>query len=273
MWKGVVSFGLVAIPIKLYAATEQHDVALHQVHISDGGRVRYRRICEAEDTEVPYHEIGKGYEVSKGEMVVLTDKELEELPLPTTDTIEVLQFVPQNQIDELYVAKSYYLEAEGPAAKPYVLLRDALAQSETVALVKIAIRRREALAVLRPRESLLVMHTMWWPDEVRETKEIEPPADVTARKQELQMAASYIATLTGDFDPEKFTDDYAKALNELVQEKIEGHEVKMRAKKRQKSSNVIDLMAALKEKAAGADKKSGTKRATQAGRSTKHKAA
>lgn len=252
MWKGVVSFGLVSIPIKLYAATEPHDVSLHQVHAADGGRIRYRRVCEIEDTEVPYHEIAKGYEITKGEMVVLTDDELAELPLPSTDSIEVLRFVPADQIDGLYVAKSYYLQAEGPAAKPYVLLRDALEQSGTVALVKVALRRREALAALRPRDGLLVMHSMWWPDEVRDATELAPPEDVSIRKQELQMAASYISTLTGDFEPSDFTDDYAAALTKLVEEKAESHTVTHKPKKRAATSNVIDLMAALKESAAKA---------------------
>lgn len=254
MWKGVVSFGLVSIPVKLYAATEQHDVPLHMVHVKDGGRIRYKRFCEVDEEEVPYHEIGKGYEVAKGETVILTDEDLSQLPLPTTDSVEVLRFVPADQIDELYVAKSYYLEAEGAAAKPYVLLRDALEQSGTVALVKVALRRREALAVLRPREEILIMHTMWWPDEVRDASKLVPDADVKVRKQELQMAASYISTLKGDFDPAEFTDDYAVALKALVDEKTAGHTITAATKKTPKASNVIDLMAALKESAAKAKK-------------------
>jgi DNA end-binding protein Ku len=167
IWKGAVSFGLVNVPVKLYSATEDRDVSFHQVHAADGGRVRYKRVCQVCGEEVAYADIAKGYEMDNGDMVVLSDQDLAELPLPTSKTVELLAFVPAEQVDPVSYAKSYYLEPDKAGIKPYVLLRDALEDAGRVGLVKVAIRNREALAVLRPRDDVLVLQTMVWPDEVR----------------------------------------------------------------------------------------------------------
>src|ERR687893_7443 len=167
IWKGAVSFGLVSIAVKLYSATEEKDIRFHQVHRSDGGRIRYKRTCSVCGEEVTYDDIAKGYDIGGGEMVILTDEDFAELPLSTSHAIDVLEFVPAEQVDPIMFNKAYYLEPEGTATKPYVLLRDALTDSERVAIVKVALRQREQLATLRVREGLLVLNTMLWPDEVR----------------------------------------------------------------------------------------------------------
>ena len=160
IWKGAVSFGLVSVPVKLYSATESHDISFRQVHEADGGRIKYQRVCSIDGEEVPYSDIGKGYEMPDGRMVILNNEDLSELPLPTAKSIEVLEFVPAEQVDPLYFAKAYYLSADGPGAKPYVLLRDALTKTGQCALVKVAIRTRETLALLREKGGALVLQTM-----------------------------------------------------------------------------------------------------------------
>jgi len=254
IWKGVVSFGLVTIPIKLFSATEEHDVSLHQVHVKDGSRIRYRRICEAEGKEVAYSEIAKGYELPDGDTVVLTGEDLATLPIASSREIDVLRFVPAEQIDGIYFNKSYYLQADGPGSKPYVLLRQALEDAGTFALVKVALRQRESLAILRPYGDILVLQTMLWPDEIRDTGTLAPDTDVEVRPQELTMAASYIDTLTGDFEPEEFTDEYATALREVVDAKVAGREVTQPPEPSDRGGEVIDLMAALEASVAEAKK-------------------
>ena len=155
IWKGAISFGLVTIPIKVYSATDERNISFRQVHEADGGRIRYKRVCELDGEEVPYSDIGKGYELPDGRMVVLTDEDFAGLPLPTAKSIEVLEFVPAEQVDPLYFAKAYYLAADGVGAKPYKLLREALTRSGQLALVKVAIRTRETLALLRERDGAL----------------------------------------------------------------------------------------------------------------------
>jgi DNA end-binding protein Ku len=225
MWKGAISFGLVMIPIKLYAATEQKDITFRQVHRADGGRIRFRRVCSIDGEEVPYEDVAKGYELPTGEMVVLTDEDLAELPLPTTRNIEVLHFVPAEQLDPILFNRSYYVEPESSGARAYVLLRDALERSGKVALALVALRQRESLATLRTREGLLVLETLLWPDEVRTPAFGFLDDHVDVRSQELKMASSLIDSMTVDFDPGAYHDSYREALQELVNAKIEGREL------------------------------------------------
>jgi DNA end-binding protein Ku len=225
MWKGAISFGLVMIPIKLYAATEQKDIAFRQVHREDGGRIRFRRVCSIDGQEVPYEDVAKGYELPTGEMVVLTDEDMAELPLPTTRSIEVLQFMPAEQLDPILLNRSYFVEPESAGARAYVLLRDSLERSGKVALALVALRQRESLATLRTRDGLLVLETLLWPDEVRTPAFPFLEDDVEVRSQELKMAASLIESMTVDFDPDSYHDSYREALQELVNAKVEGHEL------------------------------------------------
>src|SRR5215469_6692864 len=225
MWKGAVSFGLVMIPVKLYAATEQKDIAFRQVHEKDGGRIRFRRFCSIEDIEVPYEDIAKGYELPGGEVVVLSEEDMADLPLPTTRNIDVLQFCPAEQVDSIMFNRSYYAEPETAGARAYVLLRDAMEQSGKVAIAKVALRQRESLAVLRVREGVLVLETLLWPDEVRQTEFPFLDDDIDVRPQELRMASSLIESMTVDFEPDEYHDNYREALQEVVNAKIEGREI------------------------------------------------
>jgi DNA end-binding protein Ku len=246
IWKGAISFGLVTIPVKLYSATEQKDVSFHQVRRSDGSRIRYKRVAQSDGEEVPYGEIAKGYELSNGETVVLTDEDFADLPLTTSKAIDVLQFVPLEQVDPIFFEKSYYIEPDKAGAKPYVLLRDALEESGKVALVKVALRNRESLATLRVREGVFVLETMLWPDEVRTPDFGFLDEDIDVRPQELAMAGSLIDTLSGDFDASQYKDSYREALQEVIEAKIAGHEVKQPEQAQPTSGTVVDLMAALR---------------------------
>src|SRR5215469_13983629 len=225
IWAGAISFGMVVIPVKLYAATEQRDVAFRQVHREDGGRIQYRRICTIDGEEVPYSDIAKGYELATGDMVVLTDDDLKDLPLATAHRIDVLHFSPAGQLDPILANKAYYLEPEPAGVRAYVLFRDALERSGRVAVAKVAIRQREALAAVRVRDGVLVLETLLWPDEVRTPDFTFLDENVDVRSQELKMAASLIDTMTEDFDPSLYKDAYREALEALVQAKIEGNEV------------------------------------------------
>jgi DNA end-binding protein Ku len=225
MWKGAVSFGLVMIPVKLYAATEQKDIAFRQVHREDGGRIRFRRFCSICDQEVPYEDVAKGYELPGGEMVILTEDDMADLPLPTTRSIEVVQFTPAEQLDPILFNRSYFVEPEAAGARAYVLLRDALEESGKIAIAQVALRQRESLAILRVREGVLVLETLLWPDEIRDPAFPFLDEDIDVRPQELRMAESLIESMTVDFDPDEYHDSYREALQELVNAKVEGREV------------------------------------------------
>jgi len=225
IWAGAISFGLVVIPVKLYAATEQRDITFRQVHREDGGRIQFRRFCTIDGEEIPYADIAKGYELPTGDMVVLTDEDLAELPLVTAHRIEVLHFSPNAQVEPILANKSYYLEPESTGARAYVLFRDALEKSGKVAVAKVALRQREALAALRVREGVLTLETLLWPDEVRKPEFPFLDEDIDVRQQELKMAASLIETMTEDFEPDQFRDAYREALEAVVRAKVEGNEV------------------------------------------------
>jgi DNA end-binding protein Ku len=247
IWKGSVSFGLVSIGVKMYSATEERDVSFHQVRRSDGSRIRYKRVAEADGEEVAYADIAKGYSLDSGEVVVLTDEDFADLPLPTARVVDVLEFVPLDQIDPIYLAKSYYLEPEASAVKPYVLLREALEDSGMVGVVKVALRNREQLALLRVREDVIVLETMIWPDEVRPAEFGFLDDDVKIRPQEVAMAKSLVASMAADFDPSEFTDEYRTALQSVIDAKIEGHAVVQAAEPETSGGGeVVDLMAALR---------------------------
>ncbi len=246
IWKGAISFGLVTIPVKLYSATEQKDVTFHQVRRSDGSRIKYKRVAAVDGEEVAYGDIAKGYELSSGETVVLTDEDFKDLPLTTNRAIDVLQFVPLEELDPIFFEKSYYLEPDKAGTKPYVLLRDALEQSGKVAVVKVALRNRESLAALRVRNGVFVLETMLWPDEVRTPDFGFLDEDVEVRAQELAMAGSLIETLSGEFDASQFKDGYREALQAVIEAKVEGREVVQPAETQPASGAVVDLMAALR---------------------------
>ena len=246
IWKGAVSFGLVNVPVRLYSATENHDVQFRQVHVADGGRIRYKRVCSIDGDEVAYDDIAKGYETEDGEMVVLTDEDFADLPTRSSKEISVEKFVPSDQIDPIYFDKTYYLEPDKSAVKPYVLLRDALEGEDRMAVATVAIRTRMTLAVLRVREGMIVMQTMLWPDEVRDAGAFgDLGADEKATEKEMSMAQVLIDQLADDFEPDDYEDDYALAVKELVRAKVEGGEVKAAPEEEDEGGEVVDLLAAL----------------------------
>jgi len=247
IWKGAISFGMVTIPIKVFSATEEKDISFRQVHVADGGRIKYKRICSIDGEEVPYSDIGKGYEMADGRMIVLEPDDFADLPLSSKKVIDVLEFVPADQVDPLYLGKSYYLQADGgPGAKPYVLLRDALDGSELYALVKVALRSRESLGLLRTYDDVLVLQVMLWPDEVRDSSFAAPSEDVEIRSQEKAMAASYIDTLRGEFDPDQYHDEYRQALEQVVEAKAAGVPLPETEEEEPEGAEVVDLVAALR---------------------------
>lgn len=254
IWKGAISFGLVTIPVKLFSATEEKDISFRQVHPEDGGRIKYKRVCEKCGKEIPYAEIAKGYELPDGRMVILEADDFENLPLATTKAVEVVQFVDSEEVDPTYFNKTYFLQAEGPGTKPYVLLRDALAKTGRSAVVKVALRSRESLALVRPKDGVLLMHTMLWPDEVRDGSFAAPPENVTVSDAEVTMAQSFIDALAGDFHPEEFTDAYREALEAVVQSKADG--IPLAAEpEAPKEAEVVDLVAALRASVEAAKKR------------------
>ncbi|MGV8977786.1 MAG: Ku protein [Cellulomonas sp.] len=220
IWKGAVAFGLVNVPVKLYAATGEHEVPLHQVHRKDAGRIRYAKRCSVCGETVETSDLAKGYETDDGRMVVLTDEDLAELPLSTDREIAVLEFVPADQVDPIMLAKTYYLEPEKSAVKPYALLRGALTATDRMAVVKVALRQRESMAVLRVRDDVICLQTLLWPDEVREADFPVLDTAITVRPQELSMASSLVESLAADFDPSAFEDTYQAALEQLIEAKV-----------------------------------------------------
>jgi len=255
IWKGAISFGLVTIPVKLFTATEEKDLSFRQVHPKDMGRIKYKRVCEVCGEEVPYGEIAKGYELPDGRMVILDKEDFESLPLPTTRSVDVVQFVPGDQVDPTYFDKTYFLAADGPGTKPYVLLRDALEQTGQCALVKVALRQREALALIRPVDGVLRLHTMLWPDEVRDSEFAAPPADVTVSDAEVKMATSFIDALAGDFQPGDYSDAYRRALEQVIESKLSGLPVAEENEDKPAEAEVVDLVAALRASVEAAKKR------------------
>src|SRR3954453_12939654 len=257
IWKGAVSFGLVSIAVKLYSATEEKDIRFHQVHRTDGGRIKYQRTCSIDGEVVSFDDIAKGYDIGGGEMGILTEEDFPALPLTTSRAIDVLEFVPADEIDPILFAKAYYLEPEGQAAKPYVLLRDALQDADRVAIVKIAICQREQLANLRVHDDVLVLNTMLWPDEVRSPYFGLLDEDIETRPAEMAMGSSLIDSMAGSFKAEEFTDNYRAALQEVIDAKVEGREIVQPEEAEEAPAAAVDLMAALKASVERAKKARG----------------
>ncbi|WP_030201986.1 Ku protein [Streptomyces sp. NRRL S-87] len=245
IWNGAISFGLVSIPIKLVNATESHSISFRQIHVADGGRVRYRKVCELDGEELAADEIGKGYEEVDGSIIPITDDDLAGLPLPTAKTIEIVSFVPAEEIDPLQMDAAYYLAANGAAAaKPYTLLREALKRSRRVAIAKFALRGRERLGMLRVVDDVIAMHGLLWPDEIRAPEGVAPETNVTVREAELDLADALMATL-GEVDLNSMHDDYRTAVEELIAAKSSGERLEPVAA--EPRGQVIDLMAALEK--------------------------
>ncbi|MER6201502.1 Ku protein [Streptomyces sp. NPDC001586] len=247
IWNGAISFGLVSIPIKLVNATESHSISFRQIHLDDGGRIRYRKVCELDGEEVPSAEIGKGYEEADGSVIPITDEDLAQLPLATAKTIEIMSFVPADEIDPLQMDAAYYLAANGAtAAKPYTLLREALKRSRKVAIAKYALRGRERLGMLRVVDDVIAMHGLLWPDEIRAPEGVAPEVTVSVREAELDLADALMATL-GEVDMASLHDDYRDAVEAMIAAKAGGGFEPVEAEREPAGGQVIDLMAALEK--------------------------
>jgi len=245
IWKGAISFGLVTIPVGLYSATESKRPQFRQLRKDDASRIRYKRVAEADEREVPWEDIVKGYEVEKGRYVVFTDEELEAaLATRSAGTVDVVQFVEAQEIDPILYRQSYYLAPDRSGAKAYRILLEALAEKGVVGLARVAIREREYPATLRAQDDVIVLETMYWPDEIREPAFEELQAEVEVRPDEVAMASMIIDNLTAAFDPTQWVDESREAVEELARRKIEGEEIV--APDLPQPTGVVDLMEALK---------------------------
>jgi DNA end-binding protein Ku len=243
-----VSFGLVNVPVRLYSATENHDVSFHQVRASDGSRIRYKRVAQADGEEVAYRDIAKAYETTDGKTVVLTDEDFASLPNRSSKEIAVERFVPVSQIDPILYDKAYYIEPDAMGAKAYGLLREALRESERVAVVTVSVRTRMTMAVLRVVDEVIVLQTLLWPDEIRDAGQLDHLDEVSEPKEsEVAMARMLVDSMAGDFEPEGHEDDYQQAVEALVRSKIEGGEVTESPDTEDEgdTGEVVDLLAAL----------------------------
>ncbi|MTD15722.1 Ku protein [Nakamurella sp. YIM 132087] len=266
IWKGALSFGLVNVPIKVYSATEDHDVRFHLVHRKDGGRIRFQRVCEADGKVVEYADTAKAFESDDGRTVVLTDEDFDQLPENTGREIEVLRFVPSEQIDPVLFDRSYFLEPAGNSIKAYLLLRAVLEKTERTALVHFALRQKTRLAALRVRDGVLMVQTLLWPDEVREAdfEGLGGSGSGKISAAEMKQATALVDSFAGDFDPADYTDTYREQLEQLIDAKLDGEEAFPTPEKDDgEDAEVLDLLSALKRsvergKASGSSKAAGS---------------
>lgn len=248
VWSGAISFGLVTVPINVQSATEDHSVRFHQYHLEDMGRVRVRKYCEMEDREVRNDEIGKGYQLTKEQVIPISDEELRDLPLPTAKAIEIEAFVPLESVDPIRIGEGYYLQPSGQVAdKPYKLLAMALARSSKVAVAKYAWSGRERLGLLRVRDDVIVLHAMRWPDEIRDPSELLPPP-VELTDEEIDGALALMDTMSrDDLDDPEFRDTYTEAIEQIIEAKREHREPPSLPEPEEKPGQLVDLMAALEQ--------------------------
>ena len=259
MWKGAISFGLVSIPIRVFPATEEKTLRFNQLHAKDGGRIKYQRVCSIDGEEVPFDQIVKGYEIEKDHYVMLDDEDFDKVPVESSRAIDIQEFVDISDIDPIYYKKTYYLVPDETGVKAYTLLREAMSDSSKVGIAKVSFRDKEHLAALRFKDEVFVLETMYWPDEIREAEFDELQQPVKLRPQEVQMAQALIESLSGDWNPEEFTDEYREALMSIVEAKASGEEIVVAEP--EEEAKVVDLMEALKAsvEAAKKDKPSATK--------------
>jgi DNA end-binding protein Ku len=246
IWSGSISFGLVNVPVKLVTATSPKDIRFHQLHSSDGGRINQKRVCSVDGEEVDYSEIVKGYEIRRGQYVIVDPEELEGLAPEASHSIDIEEFVDLAEIDPLYFEHSYYLVPDGPAARPYALLVEAMAGTGKVGIGRFVLRTKQYLAALRPRDGALILSTMLFADEVVESSELEVPTTRETRpsERELTMARQLVSSLSAEWEPAKYQDDYRDKVIELIEAKAEGNEIAV-PEVPDRPAPVLDLMAAL----------------------------
>ena len=244
MWKGAISFGLVTIPVSVFPATEERSLKFNQLHDADGGRIKYKRVCAVDGEEVEFDHIVKGYEYEKDRYVVLTEDDVEAVPLESSRAIDIVQFVDLAEIDPVLFKKSYYLIPDETGAKAYALLRKAMSQDGKVGIAKVSFRDKEHLAALRFKDKVFVLETMYWPDEIRAADFEVLDQDAKVRENEVEMARSLIENLTADWNPEEYRDEYREALLRIVEKKVAGEEIEI--VEHEAPAKVVDLMEALK---------------------------
>lgn len=247
IWKGEVSFGLVNVPVKVYAATEDHDLRARQVDKNDGVRIRYKRVRDDNGEEVEYGDIAKAYESDEGEMVILTKEDLASLPVEQNHEIEVTEFVPADQVDPVAFDNAYFLEPASRSNRAYILMREALESTDRLAICTFTLRNRTRLCALRVYKDVLMLQTLLWPDEIRPAILDGLDKEAKVRPQEVKMAASLIETMAADFEPEKYEDDYQNQLRELIEAKAAGGEAfTLEERDDDGDDEVADLLAALR---------------------------
>ncbi len=253
MWKGAISFGLVTIPVSVFPATEEKSLKFNQLHDEDMGRIRYKRVCSIDGEEVDYEHIVKGYETEKDHYVVITDEDLDAVPVESSRAIDITQFVELDEIDPILFKKSYYLVPEETGAKAYALLRKALSEENKVGIAKVSFRDKEHLAALRFKDDVFVLETMYWPDEIRAAEFDTLDAEEKVRANEVDMAKTLIQNLTEPWKPEAYKDEYREALMDIVERKAAGQPIEAPAAAA--PARVVDLMDALKASVEAAKKK------------------
>jgi DNA end-binding protein Ku len=272
IWKGSISFSLVNIPISLYTATKREDLNFRLLRKTDLSPINYKRVAEVDGKEVAWDEIVKGYEYEKGKFVVLKEEDFKRADIEATQSVDIIEFVPLQEIDPIFFDRPYYLEPQKKGAKAYALLREALARTGQVGIAKVVIKTRQHLAAVKPAHNALVLELMHFSEEIVDASALQMPGNVELGAKELDMASELVDRMTGHWDPEKYTDDYRKALLKLIEKKVElgdDAEVGKPAPKRA-STNVIDLVSVLQESLNKAGKRSaGTKKRAAAG--PKHK--
>jgi DNA end-binding protein Ku len=263
IWKGSISFGLVNIPIALYPATRSEELKFRLLRESDLSPVNYKRVAEKDGKEVPWNQIVKGYEYEKGKYVILKAEDFQRVDLEATQTVDIQDFVDQEEIDPMFFYKPYYLEPQKGGDKAYALLRDALKESGKVGIAKVVIKTRQYLAGVKPEDGALVLELMHFPDELADPGKLHVPTKTEVGKREMNMAKSLIDSMSSKWNPEKYKDDYREALMEVIEEKVEagGKEIKEKPKKAPKPTKVIDLVSVLQKSLdqTGAKKKATTK--------------
>lgn len=252
IWKGSIAFGLVNVPVKVYSATEDHDIKFRQVHAKDHGRIRYRRVCEECGEVVDYSDIARAYESDDGRMVVITDDDIANLPEEREHEISVLEFVPAGDLDPMLYDRSYFLEPASKSIKSYVLLARTLAETDRVAIVHFTLRNKTRLAALRVKDfskrDVMMVHTLLWPDEIRDPDFPALDTKVEVKPAELKMAGQVVESMADDFDPDRYHDTYQEQLHELIAAKLEGDEAftpEERPAELDATEDVSDLLAKL----------------------------
>jgi DNA end-binding protein Ku len=272
IWKGAVTFGLVNIPVRLYSAVQEKGLKFHMLHAEDGGRIRYQRVCSICGKEVTWDDIVKGFEFTKDQYVRFSDEELQGLDVDSIKAVDVVSFVPLEDIDPIYFNKTYYIVPEPSGLKAYRLLQEALEAEGQVGVAKVALRDKEHLATVRLKEDVFVLETMHWPDEIREPAFEELERKVDVRDAEVKMARQLIQQLSGDFEPAEFRDEYREGLERLVEQKVQGQEVTVAAEPEEEPTVVVDLMEALKASVAEAKKRSPAASSGNKKKTTKRRA-